>query len=259
MFNLLTAEKIKMRRSKKLWIALAILFILPVIQVINSQLTVHHGTELVQVIDTVINGATGILMMKKNGFTILLVLIVFISLFIGEEFQNGTIRNTLSLGRSRVHYYVSKFLAAAIFAFVGVLGMTMLGIASYTVVFGFGEVDGITNYIRYAIQSFSVLYLLILANVSIYVLISFLTKNSSISIVWSFLYTIATGFLPEIFQHTENFGHVTFWFTETFLFYFYFVSPADIAEIPRMIVVSIITIVLSSGLGILLFKRTDIK
>ena len=135
----------------------------------------------------------------------------------------------------------------------------MLWIASYTVVFGFGEVDGITNYIRYAIQSFSVLYLLILANVSIYVLISFLTKNSSISIVWSFLYTIATGFLPEIFQHTENFGHVTFWFTETFLFYFYFVSPADIAEIPRMIVVSIITIVLSSGLGILLFKRTDIK
>ena len=70
--------------------------------------------ELVQVIDTVINGATGILMMDKNGLTILLVMIAFISFFIGEEFQNGTIRNALSLGRSRTHYYLSKFLIAAL-------------------------------------------------------------------------------------------------------------------------------------------------
>ncbi|MBY0599198.1 ABC transporter permease [Bacillus bingmayongensis] len=259
MLNLLTAERIKLSRSKKLLIALGVLFLLPIIQVVNSKLTVHNGTELVQAIDTVINGATGILMIEKNGLTILLVISAFISFFIGEEFQNGTIRNALALGRSRTHYYLSKFVIAALLSLVGVIVMTVLGMISFSVVFGFGEVVKINNYLSFAIKSFSTLYLLILANVSIYVMISFLTKNSSISLIWSFLYTIATGFGPEIFQQTTHFKQVTYWFTEAFLFYSDFAKPAGIAKYPEMILVSLITIVLSSSLGIILFRRTDIK
>ena len=122
MLNLLAAEKIKLFRSKKLWIVLGILFLLPIMQVVNSLLEVNYGVELVQVIDTVINGATGVFMMDKNGLTILLVIVAFISFFIGEEFQHGTIRNALSLGRSRTHYYLSKFVTAALLTFSGVLG-----------------------------------------------------------------------------------------------------------------------------------------
>jgi DNA-binding winged helix-turn-helix (wHTH) protein len=88
MLNLLTAEKIKLFRSKKLWIVLGILFLFPIMQVVNSHVEVINGKELIQPIDTVINGATAILMIKKNGFTILLVLSAFISFFIGEEFHN---------------------------------------------------------------------------------------------------------------------------------------------------------------------------
>lgn len=259
MLNLLTAERIKIFRSKKLWIVLAILALLPIYQVANSKMAVHYGTELVQVIDTVINGATGILMIDKNGLTILLVMSAFISFFIGEEFQNGTIRNALSLGRSRTHYYLSKLIIAALVSLVAVIMMTAVGMIGYSIVFGFGEVAEINHYLSFAIKSFSTLYLLILANVSIYVMISFLTKNSGVSLIWSFLYTMATGFGPGIFQQTEHFKHVTYWFTESFLFYSNFANPVDIAKYPQMILVSVITIVLSSALGILLFKRTDIK
>jgi ABC-2 type transport system permease protein len=259
MLNLLTAERIKLFRSKKLWIVLGILSFFPIYQAVNSKVSVHYGTKLVQAIDTVINGATGILMMEKNGLTILLVISAFISFLIGEEFQNGTIRNALSLGRSRTHYYLSKFVIAAILALVGVIIMTALGIISFTVVFGFGEVVGISHYFSYAIKSFSTLFLLILANVSVYVMISFLTKNSGISLVWSFLYTIVTGFAPGIFLQTEHFKPVTYWFTESFLIYSNFAIHADIAKYPEMILVCLITIVLSSTIGILLFKRTDIK
>ena len=56
MLNLLTAERIKLFRSKKLWIVLSILSLLPIFQAANSKLTVHYGTKLVQAIDTVING-----------------------------------------------------------------------------------------------------------------------------------------------------------------------------------------------------------
>jgi len=259
MLNLLTAERIKLFRSKKLWIVLSILSLLPIYQVANSRLAVHYGTKLSQAIDTVINGATGILMMEKNALTVLLVMSAFISFFIGEEFQHGTIRNALSLGRSRTHYYLSKLATASLLTLVGVTLLTALGMIGYSVVFGFGEAAGIRNYVSFAVQSFCTLTLLILANVSIYVMISFLTKSSSISLIWSFLYTIGTGFGAGIFQHTEHFKMVTFWFTETFLFYFNFAAPADIARFPEMVWVSLITIVLTTAVGIFFFKKTDIK
>ncbi|MDI7742964.1 ABC transporter permease [Lysinibacillus fusiformis] len=259
MLNLLTAERIKLIRSKKLMIVLAILSLLPIIQAVNSKMVVSYGTELIQAKDKVINGATGILMMEKNGLSILLIMCAFIGFFIGEEFQNGSIRNALSLGRSRTHYYLSKLVTAASLTLVGVFAMTIIGMASFSSVFGFGEVAEISNYFSFALKSFTALYLLILANVSIYVMISFLTKNSGIALVWSFLYTIGTGFGAGIFLETEHFKQVTYWFTESYMFYSNFASPLDIAKYPKMILVSLITIVVSSTIGILLFKRTDIK
>lgn len=259
MFNLLTAERIKLSRSKKLMIVVAILALLPIYQVINNKVLVHHGSTLVQVKDTVINGSTGILMIEKNGLTILLVISAFISFFIGEEFQNGTIRNALSLGRSRTHYYLSKFTIATLVSFVGVMLTTIIGMIGYSLAFGFGEVAEINNYYIYAIKTFSTLYILILANVSVYVMISFLSKNSAVSLIWSFLYTIATWVVPGIFQQTKHFKPLTNWFTETYLFNYDFAKPMDIAKYPDMILVSLITIVLSSTLGIIIFKRTDIK
>lgn len=259
MLNLLTAERIKLFHSKKLWIVLAILALLPIYQAVNSKISVHYGVKLVQSVDTVINGASGILMMEKNSLTILLVVSAFISFFIGEEFQNGTIRNALSLGRSRTHFYLSKWVTAAILALVGIILMTIIGMISFSAVFGFGEVAKINDYFWFAVKSFGTLYILILANISIFIMISFLAKNSSIGLVWSFIYTIGTGFGAGIFQHTDHFKYVTNWFTETFLFYYDFVNPAHIAKYPQMVLVSLITIVISSIVGILLFKRTDIK
>lgn len=259
MLNLLTAEKIKLLRSRKLWIVLAILALLPIFQVINSNMEVHYGDELIQRIDTVINGATGILMMDKNGFSILLVISAFISFFIGEEFQNGTIRNALSLGRSRTHYYLSKLVIAALVTLVGTVILTILGMTGYTIAFGFGEVEGIDHYLIYAVETFITFYLLILASASIFVMISFLSRTSGVSLIWSFLYTIGTGFGASIFQQTQYFKQVTYWFTNSFLFYSDFATPEGIADFPKMVLVSIITIVLSSWIGIVLFKRTDIR
>ncbi|MFD2699429.1 ABC transporter permease [Paenibacillus shunpengii] len=260
MFNLLSAERIKIYRSSKLWIVLAILFLLPVCQAALSKMDIiSNGEELVQAIDTVVNGATGVLMIEKNGLAVLLVMSAFISFYIGEEFQNGTIRNVLSLGRSRKHFYLSKLLISALLTLMGSILLVLMGMISYSLLFGFGEVAGVQSYFSYALQTFGTLYLLLISNVSIYVMISFLTKNSGTSLVWSFLYTIGTGFGAGIFQQTEHFKHVTFWFSESFLFYSDFASSADIARFPEMAVVSLITIVLSSAIGIFLFGRTDIK
>ena len=100
-----------------------------------------YGNELNQATDTVINGATGILMVEKMAAWILLAFAAFACFYIGEEFQNGTIRNTLSLGRNRMTYYVSKLLL--LITTLGVVLITGLAMIAYTLAFGFGEVEGI--------------------------------------------------------------------------------------------------------------------
>ena len=204
------------------------------------------------------SGTEGKLLFEQNQVDLVLLDLMLPGMN-GEEFQNGTIRNALSLGRSRTHYYFSKFITAALLALIGVIAMTAIGMISFTIVFGFGEMAEINDYFWYATKTFSTLYLLMLANVSIYVMISFITKNSSTSLVWSFIYTIGTGFGAGIFQQTTNFKYITYWFTESFLFYSDFAKPTDIARFPEMVLVSVITIVVSSIIGIHLFKRTDIK
>ena len=106
MFNLLTAEKIKVWKSRKMWVSLGLMVVLPLFYSWNEwYMHTKYGNELNQATDTVINGATGILMVEKMAAWILLAFAAFACFYIGEEFQNGTIRNTLSLGRNRMTYY----------------------------------------------------------------------------------------------------------------------------------------------------------
>jgi hypothetical protein len=105
MLNLLTSDRIKLNKSRKLWISLLIVVVWPIFQLISAISKKHYQGGLSQSWDTVVNGATGVLMNVKSSLVILLIFCAFISFYIGEEFQNGTIRNVLSLGVSR-----SKFI-----------------------------------------------------------------------------------------------------------------------------------------------------
>lgn len=58
--------------------------------------------------------------MDSSGFRSICVLLYW------EEFQNGTIRNTLSLGRNRMTYYVSKLLVTLLITTLGVVLITGL-------------------------------------------------------------------------------------------------------------------------------------
>ncbi len=63
MFNLLTAEKIKVWESRKMWVSLGLMVVLPLFYSWNEwYMHTKYGNELNQATDTVINGATGILM-----------------------------------------------------------------------------------------------------------------------------------------------------------------------------------------------------
>ncbi|EGP4895657.1 ABC transporter permease subunit [Enterococcus faecium] len=260
MFNLLTAEKIKVWKSRKMWVSLGLMVVLPLFYSWNEwYMHTKYGNELNQATDTVINGATGILMVEKMAAWILLAFAAFACFYIGEEFQNGTIRNTLSLGRNRMTYYVSKLLVTLLITTLGVVLITGLAIIAYTLAFGFGEVEGIKNYGNYVLKVFPVLLLLILATLSVPVALTFITRSTSVSLLLSFLYIMGTAFVPGVFAKIKGLEFLTEWFTETWLMYTDFAQQATYSQAPKMILVSLVTIVVSSALGMFIFQKSDIK
>lgn len=259
MFNLLTAEKLKLQHSWKLWVCLGIFIFYPLLQLVGIIGEANNGKELLQSVETVINGATGVLMMAKISAAVQLVIAVFVSFIIGEEFQNGTIRNALSLGRSRGHYYFTKWLVSAGITLIAMVVITLIGVIGYGTAFGFGEVAGVANYMGYAVQVVIVQFLLMLSVTSVFVALVFWTRSSAMAIVWTSLFTIGTGFVPGIFQKFEATKEITWWFTQSFIFYSNFASQEAIHQFPKMIFVSVVTIVVSSLLGYIIFLKTDIK
>lgn len=135
--------------------------------------------------------------MDSSGFRSICVLLYW------EEFQNGTIRNTLSLGRNRMTYYVSKLLVTLLITTLGVVLITGLAMLAYTLAFGFGEVEGIKNYGNYVLKVFPVLLLLTLGTLSVPVALTFITRSTSVSLLLSFLYIMGTAFIPVFSQKSK--------------------------------------------------------
>ncbi|MDT2759762.1 ABC transporter permease [Enterococcus xiangfangensis] len=259
MTNLLRADKLKLLKSRKLWVVLGLFAFIPIFQVVNSWVETQHGVVLAPIKDLVINGASGVLGVAKNSEVVLFILAALVSFFINEEFQQGTIRNALSIGRSRSSFYFAKGVTLAVVTLVACLLLTFFEIICFTIFFGFGSMDGIDHYFLYAVNTFLTIYLLILANIAVFVMISFITKNIGVSLIWNWLYILGIIFAPSLLQRSAATQFLLDWITGTFLFYTSFTQPAEIARFPWMILVSLLTIVVSSGIGIFFFKRSDIK
>lgn len=260
MSRLLIADRIKLIHGKIIWLILLVSLVLPIIQVGNSWLAVQNHETLLLSKDIVINGASAIFMIKKNAFTIFAILFIFISFFIGEEFQNGTIRNPLALGVSRGTYYLSKLVDLIVVSFICVLILTMIGYGVYSLLFGFGSFStGPFNYGEYTFFNFLIQFLLLIANGSIYLMLAFLCKNTGITLIWTAAYTIGMGFLPGLFLKVKSLSFLTDWVSQTHLLYRDFSSPETLDHYLQMMIVSLMTIVLSSMIGIYVFKKADIK
>lgn len=259
MSNLLMADKVKLFRSKKMWVSLLIITFLPIFQLLNTISKNNYQGKLVQKADIVVNGATGVLMPVKSFLVVLIIFGAFISLYIGEEFQNGTIRNALSLGVSRIKYYMTKLLVTFCLTLISTVIITALSIVMFDMYFGFGDIAGIDNYNLYFWTLSLTVFLLIFSVISIYVAINFIVKSISLGIIWTFLFTIGMGFLPGFFQQFDSLKEMTWWFAESFLIYKDFALPTVIDEFPKMILVSIVTIIISTIIGCWSFYKADIK
>lgn len=133
MRNLLYANLFRLRKSALFWGSLAVSFGVGLMLVCN-RLSDRAGYEASISLDQILFG---------HAVTIGLLGSVFVSLFLGAEYSDGTIRNKLAAGHSRAGVYLANFITMAgccllfcLVCLVAVLGLGLPLIGPPSVPFG---------------------------------------------------------------------------------------------------------------------------
>ena len=197
MLNLIRSDIFKLRKAKYFWILLFINILLAVGTVylldftyklagdsMEAQLTQEQAALDDAGMNVSVEGiptghdqlsASGQLLTFFAGNTTLL-MSVLISLFVGSEFNNGTVKIIASRNYSRLKIYLSKplvgILASILFTLVFVLAATLTA----TALWGFGDVSG--SYASQLLLKGALELLLGASYVSLFVMFSFLIRQS---------------------------------------------------------------------------------
>lgn len=274
MGKLLSANFIRMRKDKFFWIGtifmLAAGIFIPVMRYMDMQWSQYIVT-------------------LDSGFFVGSILIgivsaVFCSLFIGTEYNDGTIRNKVVVGHTRISVYMANFITVAVASVV----MCVVYFIAYLCVgiplLGFFEME-----IKTALLLALAVFMLAIAFSSIFILISMLNQNKAITavicILMAFLLLLTGAQLNKSLNEPEtNMGMaMTESGTETqelpnpkyldedarkVVQFFYDLLPGgqaiqctsgEVVNLSLLPVYSLFIIILTSGVGLCLFKRKELK
>lgn len=276
MNKLLSANLVRLKKDKIFWLCILFMFGFCIYFTVEGYFTKSHDDYLVMLDDyfficTVMIG---------------IVLSVFCSLFLGTEYSDGTIRNKLVAGHTRSDIYLASYLtcgAASLFLLLAyMLPALLLGIP----LFGFFSMA-----VKTVLLTVLCCFLLTLAYAALLTLLSMLVQNKAIAAVIAVIGVFALLFtavninsrlnLPEYYggymingegvleemEPTPNPSYITGskrLVYETALD----IIPAGQAiqfssgtakNLWRLPLYSLVIIILSTGTGLFLFQRKEIK
>lgn len=274
MSKLLSANLMRLKKDKFFWIGMAFMFaagiFFPVMRYADMK-----QTESINNIDNGFFGCT---------LFIGIIMAVFCSLFIGTEYSDGTIRNKVVIGHKRTSIYLTNFFTSALTS----ITMCMMFFLPYLCIgmplLGFFEMS-IQLILLYALA----ILMLAIAFSSFFTLISMLNRNKAVTavicILLAFLLLIVGAQLNRMLAEPKiNMGLVV---TESgqeyeeipnpkylddgerkvvqFCYDFFPGGQAiqcmslEAVNIERFPIYSLIIVVLSTGAGVIFYKKKDLK
>lgn len=197
MLNLIRSDIFKLKKAKYFWILLIINILLAVgtvclldftyklaVDSMEAQLSQEQAALDDAGMNVSVEGiptghdqlSTSSQMLTFFAGNTTLLMAVLISLFVGSEFNNGTVKIIASRNYSRLKIYLSKLfvgiLASVLFTLVFVLAATLTA----TALWGFGDVSG--SYASQLLLKGALELLLGASYVSLFVMFSFLIRQS---------------------------------------------------------------------------------
>lgn len=276
MSRLLSANFARLAKSKLFWLGMAFMLAIGIFITVNcyaEQVKYDFHTSL----DSIF-----------FGYSIIIGIIcaVFCSLFIGTEYSDGTIRNKIIIGHTRNTIYMSNLLVCA---FAG-LAMTLIYIIAMLALgipfFGFFTTD-IKTILLYLVASFAA----IVAFTSIFTTISMLNQNKAVVAVICLIgfiillfmasylnarlsapefyenYVITSGGSPMVVETVENPDYLRGTARAVCQFLYDFlpsgqalqISNFDAPNLWQMPIYSLIIIIVTTAVGLIGFKRKNLK
>ncbi|MDO4431895.1 MAG: ABC transporter permease subunit [Aerococcaceae bacterium] len=241
MLNLLKSElyQISHRKTTRIWLAIAAFFSAGI--VVIPKLLHFRNTPA----ELYLTGYTGILL---GGFVLLILGLVTASF--NNELKNRTLINSVSHGYSRSTIYAVKFISALAFSAFALL----LSVTFFTAALQLLEPTK-WDHIWYFYKTIASLLPIWVAYISLYVLISFFSEtNTPMYILLSLLLVV----FPIVFQLGSNVEIIAA-IKPYFLTELSFTDPYTLFGLDGKFVMSLFYIALFYGLGVLYFKRKEIK
>lgn len=185
-------------------------------------------------------------------------LTVLIGVMVAAEYSSGTIKNKLAYGKKREQYYLAKIIANTVGMMIILAIMVCIATIGSTIIFGWGKAFDLHE-VAYILKTFGSAVIVGMAIISLLTLIATLVKSNGSTIgigivVFVLLPTIVAflygkyAWFDKIFEATPAYS----WSVITSI------KTSD-SDIFKSLVFSVATLVVSTILGIMVFKKQDIK
>lgn len=255
MRHLFSAEMYKIRHTKLLWVILGLVVLQTWIQM-DGLRSLEKEPVLGQIAITRICDASPFLCIWLSAF---------VGFFIAAEFQNGTIRNALALGKKRSSVYLAK-LTAVFLACIGMVTVTAItATAVCSVLFGFGGMS-LREFLQFFLWTYFNQNVYHLAYAALFTMFAFVSRNVAMTVLLGVGWTIAEmfiiGFLGDYQDGSLAFArdilpslYVAIFYSEEYDAYWY----NNAVQIIKGIAASVFFIGASSIAGISFFGKNDIK
>ena len=161
MFNMISAELYKLRKSKSFWIMIAI--VVGISAFMSIVFGLAPADEMMgmrpESASEMLNGA-----LPMNIQIILFILVGFVIVFVCSDFDSGTVRNPLAVGVSRVEYYIAKFVGVLITCAIFVVVTIIATVLPYLMFEPWGDAFNFGNFMA----SVGIGYLILVAQSTLF-------------------------------------------------------------------------------------------
>lgn len=280
MSRLLSADFAKLKKNKFFWICMAGMFLFGIFTAVMHYIAMQQYGE---------NEADITNILFIYALTVVFLIPAFVSLFVGTEYSDGTIRNKMIIGHTRAGIYLSDLIVCSVagigFCVSYIIGVLLAGLPLYTI--NTGILEGIAKLVlcsfvmSVAFTALCILTAMLCQNKALTAVINILAACFLLSIsiyIMSRLrepefysgYTLntATGEIdvsegepnPDYLRGTER---------EIYQFLNDFLPTGQAVNIPGqgelsqspglLAAYSASIIIVSTGIGVFAFKRKDVK
>jgi len=170
MFNVISSEFYKLRKSKGFWIMVVVVAAMAALSSVVFGLL---SAEELMGMRPESGSAMLIGALPMNIGTMLWFLVGFVVIFINFDFESGCIRNPLAIGITRVQYYGAKFVMGLLTCFIFVVVTLVAATLPFAVMEGWG--DGLD--VGAFLASVGVGYLILVAQVTLFMSLAMMLRK----------------------------------------------------------------------------------